>query len=414
MDMRGSEDGSSIELVKVDGKGKRRFWGVRRDGATIEARTWTEGKAPKPTSKVQADEAAAMRAFDKAVRSKLRDGYVFVRDPRGVESGAIVFAAFASGGGGGPVLDLSFDGTLAVTAGMRGAPTDIWLETVDTRTGARERVYAKTAERQVFLHTACFDHAGESIVLLVNEQTLHLDLRSGKTRTIADCSGPNFNPFVVQPHFDRARERLVVFDKGTIVRVLGKEGQPLLDVPLEHKTTECRAARISPSGKLLALYRVSRGIVYGHDDAKGDTTNVVDVWDVDQGKLRTTLEMPTKIDRVGLDPRDEVLVVSLQYCEGPVLYDLATGKARFRFAASAGNDRLPTVHAWDWSPDGARLAVGRETLVVYAYTEGMREVEVERSSEYRVKKVVHSGDGVLLATFEDGTVVVRAMGPGLP
>jgi hypothetical protein len=412
MDMRGYENGSTIELVKVDTKGKRRFWAVRRDGTALETRTWNAGKTPKVTRKDQEDDSAAMRGFDKAVRAKLRDGFALVRDPDGAERGSIVFAAFASGGGGGPVLDLSFDGTLAVTAGMRGAPTSVWLETVDTRTGARERVFEKTVTSQVFLHTACFDRSGENIVVSVDEQTLGLDLRTGKTRRIAgynEGSSADFNPFVVQPHFDGARERLVVFDKGTVVRVLGAAGETLLEVPMKHRTTECRAARISPSGKLLALYRVSRGIVYEHDDAKKDTTNVVDVWDVDRGTLRATLEMPCKIDKVGLDARDEVLVVSWEYAQGPVLYDLGTGKERHRFADPSRDDRLATAYAWDWSLDGARLAVGREKLAVYAANGGMREVAVERSGGYRVNRVVHSGDGSRLATFEDGTLVVRAM-----
>jgi hypothetical protein len=62
----------------------------------------------------------------------------------------------------------------------------------------------------------------------------------------------------------------------------------VLEVDLGSATTECRAAGISPSGKLLALYRVSRGLVYSHADAMHDDTNVVEAgWRREKSGERT-------------------------------------------------------------------------------------------------------------------------------
>ena len=75
----------------------------------------------------------------------------------------------------------------------------------------------------------------------------------------------------VRPSQDAARRRLVVFDEGSVVRVLDERGRTVAQVPTASPTTVCRAGAISPSGRLLALYRVSRDLVYGQADARHGT-----------------------------------------------------------------------------------------------------------------------------------------------
>src|SRR5262249_40959675 len=155
-------------------------------------------------------------------------------------------------------------------------------------------------------------------------ETWHLDLHSGVRKRVAGYQHfrtANFNPHVVRPTQDAARRRLVVFDAGNVVRVL-EGGRAVLEVSTASKTVECRAGGISPSGSLLGLYRVSRGIVYGHEDARDDTTNEVEVWDVDRGKLRRKLPFSVRLDQVGFDPKDEQLIVTRAY-SGPAAYALS-------------------------------------------------------------------------------------------
>ncbi|MFW5741220.1 MAG: hypothetical protein ACOC1F_12720 [Myxococcota bacterium] len=416
MDVRGHAQPCELELTKVSDKGPRRLWAATRDKNVLETRAGPVGRPPKVTPKSFPDDASAARAFDKAVRAKLRSGYAFVRDPSDASRGDIVTVAFASGGGGGPILDLSVDGKLALTAGCKGAPVAVWLETIETTSGKRRRIFDKSvaAGRQIFLHSACFDRTGQAVILLLGKETLRLDLVSGKLEPIAkyvEFQTARFNPFLLHPHFDRARERLVVFDKRSLVRVLDSGGNQLFEVSMEHPTTECRAAQLSPSGKLLALVRVSRGIVYNHDDAKHDATNAVDVWDVDTGKRRDTIELETPVDQVGIDSTDRLLTMSWQYAQGPVIHDLRMYQELHRFTDPWRTDRLATAYGWDWSPDGSLLAVGREGLSVYAAEDiaNITDVPVESSGEFRVKRVVFSGDGTLLGTYEGGLFVLRSM-----
>ncbi|RYE85300.1 MAG: hypothetical protein EOO75_17115, partial [Myxococcales bacterium] len=318
MNISGYEKGSSIELVKAAARGGLMRWSITHQGASLETRAWSDGKAPKVTTKALAADAIS-REYDKAVRTKMRDGYVFRRDREGAR-GDVMFAAFASGGGGGVVLDLSLDGRFLVTGGHSGAPNAVWLDVIDTVTAQRRTVFERKNASQVFLLSAQFDHTGEGVITSVDDETLRVDVATGQLRQLAKLGAAraSFNTHVLRPQLDRARRRVVVFDEQVIVRVLDETGHTVLEVPMAHPTTECRAAGISPSGRLLALYRASRGVIYNHVDARHDATNVVDVWDIDAGRLRETVAIGPQLTGLGFDPRDELLVTSWHHERGPV------------------------------------------------------------------------------------------------
>lgn len=407
MDRYARHDGASIELEKIDAKGKRRFWTARCVGSKLETKTYLEGKTPKPSTKSLSDAYASARAYHKAVASKLRSGYVFRQDPGELEPRSICFAAFASGGGGGPVLDLSLDGTRALTAGHRGAPKAVWLETIDTDTGARHRIFEREVEQgQLFLHSACFDQSGRAVVLQLEQETFKLDIESGELSRIASYGrddGSQFNPFVVRPHFDGGRRRLVLFDRGSVVRVVDEAGASLLEVDVSHATTECRSAAISHSGKLLALYRASRGLIYGHDDAKHDSTNVVELWDIDGGELRKTFEFKELLDSVGLDAHDQLLMMTRKDLRGPILVELATGRELFEFDAVA--------YTWAWAPDGSMLATAGHALRLWA-VRGLgrfEEIPIEDALPGRIMHVSFSSDGGLVASYEGNMLTLRRL-----
>jgi hypothetical protein len=207
------------ELVLAGGP-KDRHWRGRLQGLTLTQATWAEGGRPRETVKTFPNLAQARDQLWKAVRAKLRAGYVFRRDLAAAGPGEVVLETFAPG-----LLDISPDGRALVTAthGKGGRGCKIIL--VDVGSGARRVAFEEPAgSRQTFLHAALFDHTCATLYLQVNEDTWRLDLRSGAREKVAgyvEWRTANFNPFVVRPSFDTARRRLVVFDADSVVRVLG-------------------------------------------------------------------------------------------------------------------------------------------------------------------------------------------------
>lgn len=398
-----------IELVKVTPKATR-VCRLTVEGCDLITETGNAGKALKAATKRFATEQAARVERDKAFRAKLRDDFAFVRPVSETPVGGVTLCAFASGAGSGTIGDLSPDGRLAVTVGSDAKLTAYHVEVIDVATGARRRVFERSGlTRQGFVHTVFFDADGAAVYLAQMEETLRVDLATGGAERVANYSEhatARFNSFVVRPHADQARRRVVVFDEGTHVRVLDRDHRPVFSVCAEDASSECRAARISPSGKLLALYRVSRGIAYGHDDAKHDDTSVVDVWDVDAGSLRASLPMATQIDAVGFTPDDATLLVTEYYARGPIAYDLATGEERWRLREPHDPDETARSFAWEFSPDRARLAVGHNVTALYDAAARSR-IELEQWGLYRTMGVRFSRDGALLGSIEAGLCVVR-------
>jgi hypothetical protein len=348
---------NSITLRKPGARGAR-LWSVTRDGATLETRAGAESKPLKSSTESHSDEFEAQSALEECARTKLRDGYVLALDRAEARPGSIVFACAAGGGGAGVVGDLSMDGRFALTAGHRGAPVAVWVEVVDTVTGERRRVFEREHPRQLFLHSASFDRAGENVLLSLDQETLLVELSTGAQRTLAQYGSgehrSNFNPHVLRPKHDRDRSRWCVFDAGTVVRVLDERFGAVCEIPLAHPTTELRAASVSPDGTLLALYRVSRGIVYNHSDAAHDQTQLIELRRTSDGALLRSIDVQRQLSDLTISPNNERLVVSWYYGRGPVLLDGSSG----RELASAGDGGDSRAFGWDFDRSGRRLAVG--------------------------------------------------------
>lgn len=396
--------------MKHSAKGAPRVWQAEVQGSSLVTASGTQGKSLKSSTKSFTTSQEALNEHDKAVRAKLRDGYAYVRDARAVQPGEVVLHAFASGGGSGFIIDLSRDGRTALTVGSNSGLSEVWFELIDVATGARTTVHEiSSPKRQAFVHTALFDATGGAIYYAHNEATVRFDLASKTVAVLADYTegrSANFNSHVVHPHFDEARARLVVFDSGSLVRVLDSSHAIVFETSTDARTTECRGAAISPSGKRLAVYRVSRGVVYSHADAGHDRTCEVEVWDVDSGKLLATLPLPAQIDELGIDARDELLLVSRHYARGPVAYDLRTGEERWAFRSADGPHDDPMAHAWAYSPDGSMLAVGRGGAFLYD-SATRAEIPLGGPLAHRTPVVRFSADGSLLAAAEDANCVVR-------
>jgi hypothetical protein len=391
-------------LILTDGT-TTRHWRARLDGAKLVQTTWADGGRSKETVRALASAAAAAAELDKLERRRFADGYARVHDFDAVPPGGAVFECY------GPVLhDLSADGT-ALALARYGAAKDRWcrVERVEMRTGARRVVFQEPASAPVgpYVHAALFDPAGESLVVLLNTHTFRVDLRTGAREPLAgyeEFRTARFNPHVVRPSQGAERRRLVVFDSGDIVRVV-EGGRALLEVSTASPTAECRGARVSPSGRLLAVYRVSRGVVYNHPDARADTTNEVEVWDVDARRTLTKIAMPEPVGQVGFDPADEHLIVSFG-CYGPVAYSLTSGEKVWQYG---GPDRpLDSIcFGWSFSPDGSLLAAGRGHEICLYRGKGRAPVSYPNAGAYRAERIVFSGDGRVFAAERLLNVVVR-------
>ncbi len=405
----------AISLTKPAARGGAKVWFIARDGATVETRSGTEGKPLKSATETHADEGAAQLAMDKALRTKLRDGYAFVGDRSQAPRGAVVFACFASGGGGGLVADVSNDGRFALTAGHRGAPTGVWVELIDTATGARRVVFEREHPRQLFLLSAHFDRTGERILLTVDDETLLVEIATGEQKTIAryaganEASRSNFNAHVLRPKSDRARTRWCVFDANTTARVLDERFATVSEIPLGHPTTELRAASISPDGTLIALFRASRGVIYNHADAKDDATQVIELRRTQDGSLVRTIEVQRQVARVTFTPDNARLVVALNYCDGPVLLDASTGAELARARQEHGD--AMRAFSWDISADAATLAVGSYNVTLFdAATLERSPTQLESWPGYGDTRFVRFGDDdQWLSSARAGTLTIHKL-----
>jgi sugar lactone lactonase YvrE len=402
------------ELVLAGAKARRRFR-ARLEGATLVQTSWVEGGAPKEAKKTFDDEASASLEYGKAWRKKMRDGYTFLAEGP-VPFGGVVHESFAGGGGGGPVLDLSPDGRQAVTASIGPvANFGCKLHLIDVVTGARRVVWEEPAgTTQNFLHVALFRRDGAGVYHVHRNTTCHLDLATGERRQLADCGSHDdpdsgerfcgFNPFVVRPQFDRERRRLLVFAEHGAARVVdaGAGERALLEVRVNSRTAECRAAALSASGARLALYVASRYVIYSHDDARDDTTNEIQIWDVDRGARLATLPVDEHL-RASLhfSPDDRTLLVTnTRGCQARAI-DLSDGRASYDVGA------LAELAAF--SPDGRLFAAGGRSELYDAATR--ERVLASEGDGYRNGPVIFSGDGRLLAEYNDGRCVVRSLDP---
>ncbi|MDG4791333.1 WD40 repeat domain-containing protein [Micromonospora sp. WMMD1102] len=411
-----------------------KFYRIRLDGRRLIRTAWTEGRKPRETVKyldVSYDHEAEWACWK--VRDKMmREGFCRVADVAGAARGDTVLEFLVPNRSSGDVFDLSPDGRTLVVGTMLKEAYGAEIHLVDIATGHRRLLHTEPPETrpeplgkaQTFIHTVFFDADGERIIYALNEETRLLDPASGQQRTLAayrQYQDAQFNPFCVQPVWDAARRRLLVFDAGDMVRVIDTDGSVLFEVCTKAGTTECRAGALSPSGRLLALYRPSRGVVYRHEDALHDPTNEIEVWDIAAGRLTARIPAPVppagarQLHKIGFDPTESLVVTNPDPVQGPCALSIETGELVWHFPDAYRTDRWDTCYGWDYSPDGATLAIGRrgDTEVVDAATR-VADSAFERcpatgptGRTYRVKL---AADGTLLASGGDsGRILVRKL-----
>ncbi|MFG1805156.1 WD40 repeat domain-containing protein [Streptomyces sp. NPDC049040] len=423
-------DNEEITLARPD-EPRTKFWRISRDGARLVRASWAgDGKARESVREIGGSAADVRQAYQREVRKKMRDGFVFVRDVREARVGELVLECLEPNGHDSRAFDLRPDGALIAVGSVLKDAHGAEIHLIDVATGARRLVhtepYGPAGSRQTFLHQVLFDAGGSGLVYAVNGQTRHLDLRTGTTRVLADYQDhvtSRFNPFCVKPLWDGRRERLLVFDANDMVRVLDAHGRPVWEVSTASPTTECRAAAISASGRRVALYRPSRGIVYGHQDAEHDTTNEIEVWDIDDAQRVGVVRVPAPLSRrglsaIGFDGPETHVLTSPDPVQGPCALS-ADGLVAWHFPDERRTDRWDTCFSWAYSPDGSLLAIGRRGSRGLDLRDATSREPVpfplERVEDHRVHRIAYSADGTLIAAGGDsGVITVRKLRGGLP
>lgn len=379
-------------------------------GTTLVETRYRKG-VPRLFEKPCADAQAAEVAFEKRVRTKLKEGFVH-RDPK-AGPGELCFEAWSEGGGGGGVLDLSPDGKWVLGASFKRQATACSLQLWNVETGAGREVFQRSdGHGQFFLHAARFDSRAESVVLQLNGETLRLDLASGTTKTLAsyrEHQSSRFNPFVVRPLVDSAHRRCVVFDTDDEVKVLDLESERVLfSVSTASPTSECRGAALSVDGKRLALYRPSRFVVYAHEDARHDTSRTVEVYEVDGGKRLASFEASEKLQGLWFGPGDS-LFLQWDFSQGPVWVGF-DGQERWRLKDPFRDDRLATLRHLALSPDQRRLVIAGNTFGV-ARLAGASAPELEPIVPWHNAQLVClSAEGTMLASWSS-VIQIRRLSP---
>jgi cell wall assembly regulator SMI1 len=336
-----------------------KHWLIAVAGKTVS--TWTGASASKlarEDSKAK-NEHAASTEFDQALRKKLSAGFIFgVPSASAAKRGDLICALDIGDGSNSEVIDVSPDGrTLALASILRG-DQGARISLVEIETSRRRELHRfETGGRQTFVHRIAFDSTGARLFVQLDAQLWQIAISDGSTKLLADIETPRqaselFNPHVSRFDVDAKRERMLVLDHAGIhVYELAAKGlgKRRLKIPVKRGTSEYRELALSPSGTLLVAVCRSRYRIYGHEDAKRDKTDEIQIWSVDEAKLlrRLPYGKDEYLRGLGVSPDDRLLLVGGY---GNVLArDIVTGARRF---SREGGE-------WADSPDGSQLALGR-------------------------------------------------------
>jgi cell wall assembly regulator SMI1 len=343
--------------------GGEAHWLIDVDGKSVT--TWTGKNPAKLTRRVTKAKTAAdaQRELDKRLRKKLSAGFAYgVASGTKLARGEPVCVVDVGDGCNAEFIDLSPDGrTLAVGTMFREA-RGARISLIDVASGTRRELHRfdPAGVGQTFVHRVAFDKTGARVFVQLNTGLWQLPIDAGAPKLLADTADPRapgelFNPFVSKFCLDAARERMLVLNRsGIVVRAVTARGlgTRLLTIPARRRgKCEYREVALSPSGELVVAVHRSRGVIYGHADAKDDATNEIQIWSVSRAEQLRALSYgdDDMLVGIGVSPDDAKLVVG-NYRQ-VIARDLVTGKR-----AWARDARV-----WAYSADGAHLALGESS-----------------------------------------------------
>jgi len=339
------------------------------------------------------NKSAALKHLGTARRKKLQEGYVLRPTPDARPQQLITRVSLPHSQQHDYFDVHRTAARLLVASEQRPSNENAWLHQVDLDAATTVEMFHDDGggERtQTFSHRALY--LGDNTALFaVNDRTWRVDLRTQEAVSIASYQGgeAHFNSHCVWPSRDASYQRALVFDRGNMLRVIDAAGKTVFETCVSSPTSECRSGAISPSGRRVVAYIVSRKLVYGHDDAAMDKTHEARVWDVDSGELIHTVALTVNLDRVGLTPDDRQLVALREYAQGPAFFDLQTGARVHFFDDPDRDDRWATCRAWAYSPDGKLLALGGYQTQIVGASDHQVRFTLSEDDSYGYSEVRH-------------------------
>lgn len=335
-------DPSARWLVQPSGERTKHCFVVSKKTAVT---TWSGSdlaKLKESTKKAKSSDDARGE-HDKQLRKKIKGGFCYLRHGEATRGACLALMQLNT-----PHASLSSDGRTIAYGKVTRDEKCAELYVADVDTGRRQLVHGQRADRQHFVHMVDFDDR-DRIHWMVNHATSRVvDSKAKLLANIEDKRREElFNPFVSRSEIDAAGRRILTFHKDGF-RV-HEGGKIIFNHPVKRGKCEYRYAGLSPSGRLVAICYASRYVIYSHEDAKGDKTSEIQIFDVDSGKLEARVPMPAKSEmflRVGVSPDDSQVVIA-DY-RNVFALDIASGKK----AWTRKNTRL-----WAYSPNGDLLAV---------------------------------------------------------
>jgi hypothetical protein len=142
---------------------KPKYARFMRDGTTVTREAWTGTGTRRVTVNEFADDFQARMGFDKETRTRMRQGFVYLRDIADTPPGGLVVQCVVPGLGLGYGFDLHPDGTtLAAGFGSDRNGTAV-MHLIDVATGVRTLVHTDPpvpGRSQPWLHDVLFDSTG--------------------------------------------------------------------------------------------------------------------------------------------------------------------------------------------------------------------------------------------------------------
>jgi hypothetical protein len=398
-----------IDLLPPPSSPRAKPWSIELRGAVAVTQV---GTAVREKSFPNAWEAE--RHLERELRKKLLAGfYAYEPEPPG-HGGVVFLVGFRFGTS---CFDLHPDGRSALVGQVRADAHAVEIVHVDFATGTRSTVWSVESHYHSSLHAVRFERGGGSAIFALNENTHRIDLATREVTQLAGYRSMSmldrpgvFNPYCVKPTCDASRDRWLMFD-GDEVQVRAADASVLFRRDGRHPTCSIWRVTLSPSGRRVAVHIASRFIIFSHDDARADTTNVIEVWDVDSGGLLCMLDpgahrLPNEM---AISPDDGHLLMTV-WCGPPgvSVLDLAN-PSREPTPLSLPE---PQGHTFDmaFSPDRALLVLGGMNRVfIITWPSNVPLLDAPERAR-RVERVCLSDDGRLVATGgASGEISVRSV-----
>jgi len=370
----------------------------------------------KTNTKKCKDSGDANKKYDHTVKRKMADGFIRKNTNGSPKPGELLLHMRAPNNSGSEVLDIHPNGKMLAIGSNIGSYRGAEIHLLDLESNAMTLLYAVKPPNdivQIPLHTVHFNAAGDKILFQLDTEVKMLDIA---TQTVTDFAvyrpgddGPN--PHAAAAMFDARRERYMYFDAGHVM-ICDKVFKPIFKLALNYgkNKVESRLSCISPSGKYLALYQVSRFILYGHDEAASDKTNQIDIWDIDLHKLIKSIQVEElTLTDIGFNPAETEIIFAKGFAEGPGFYDIQTGELLRWFEDKDRDDRWYTCYSFAYSPNEEILAVGNS---LFDAKKHKKQLMLFSGYNARPYKIMFSSDGELFIQGGDsGNIIIRKAGP---